>query len=273
MKKFNLLFVFIILICITILSGCTKPKNQDVVLKSHNTETADTRWETIKEHGVINIGIVVDGLPYIEKKADGKYNGYLKDLAEEIAKKAEVDVNFIEIDSTKIPTLLQDNTIDMVMNGYTQADTVNNQLKWLKPYITNHCIIVCNKYSDIESKEDLAGKKIGIVDETLSYTTTISDVNINNDELVKFTDEKEALRALSYKRVDALIIEDSYFYYYQKYNSHNYKVLDEIIYTYTRSIGINKNYTHLFEELQNIMTDLEKEGALEKIFVKWFGKN
>ena len=79
MKKFNLLFVFIILICITILSGCTKPEKQDVVLKSHNTETTDTSWETIKEKGVINIGIAVDGLPYIEKKTNGKYNGYLKD--------------------------------------------------------------------------------------------------------------------------------------------------------------------------------------------------
>ena len=161
----------------------------------------------------------------------------------------------------------------MVMNGYTEGDTVNSQIKWLHPYISNHGIIVCNKYSDIENKEDLAGKKVGIVDDTLSYTTTISDVNINNDELVKFTSEKEALNALSYRRIDALIIEDSYFYYYQKYNSHNYKVLDEIIYTYTRSIGVNKNYTQLYEELQKIITDIEKDGTLEKISVKWFGKN
>ena len=273
MKKIRVFFVFLILICMTILSGCTKPESTNVMLKSNNTKNADTRWENIIESGIIDIGVEVQGLPYIDKKSNGEYIGFLADLADAIAEKADIKANFVEIDTSKIPSLLKDNTIDIVMNGYTEADTINNQLKWLQPYIINHCIIVCNKYSEIESKNDLSGKKTGVVDDTLSHITALSDVNINNDELIKYYNEKKALAALSNGNINALIIEDSYFYYYQKNNSSNYKVLDEIIYTNTRSIGLDKSNVKMYEKLQNIITELNDDGTLEKISKKWFGTN
>lgn len=273
MKKFNLFFVFLILICITILSGCTKPDSTNVILKSDSSKHADNQWQIIKENGVIKIGVEDASLPYIKKNADGTYKGFLVDLSDAIAEKAGINAEFVEIGDNSVISLLQDNEIDIVMNGYTEADTKSNQIKWLQPYVTNHCIIACNKYSKIESKDDLSGKKIGVVDETLSHITAISDVGINNDELVKITDEKKALTALANNEINALIIEDSYFYYYQKNNGNKFDILDEIIYTFTRSIGLKKDNNQLYEELQKIFTDLSNDGTLEKISNKWFGTN
>lgn len=273
MKKVNLFFVFIILICITILSGCTKMDGTEVVLKSDNSMNADNQWKTILGNGVIKIGIEDVSLPYIEKTTDGTYKGFLVDLSDAIAKKAGIKAEFVEISDNNVNSLLQNNKIDVVMNGYTEADTKNSQIRWLQPYLTNHCIIACNKYSKIESKDDLSGKKVGVVDETLPHITAISDVGINNDELVKFSSEKEALSALAYDKINALIIEDSYFYYYKKINDYKFNILDEIIYTYTRSIGLKKDNTQLYEELQKIYTELGNDGTLEKISKKWFGTN
>jgi len=273
MKKINLLFIFLILICTTILSGCTKPESTDVVLKSSSTEDADTRWDNILEDGIINVGIKVQELPYIEKKSNGSYNGFLIDFTDAVAKKADIKVNYIEINSENIPALLTDGTIDVIINGYSEADVANSQLKWLEPYIISDCIIVCKNNADTQDKIDLSGKKIGVVDDTLSHITAVNDGNINNDDLIKYSTEKEAINALSSKKVDALVIDGLHFYYHCKYNLGSYKILDEIVHTDTLSFGINKTNVKLGEELQKIIFELTSDGTTEKIAKKWFGKN
>lgn len=272
MRKIILIFLTA-LIGTLILGGCSGTNKIDVVLKSQNVENTDNSWEMVKEHGALRVGIQPDGLPNVEIKPNGSYNGFLIDIMNEIGKRAEIDIEYVEIGENTVSTMLTNSTIDVVLNGYTQADNGNKSIKWLEPYMTNHHIIICSSYSDINTKEDLADKKTGVTTDTVSDMSAQSDIKIDNEMLVKFDTERKALNALANRHIDALIIEDTQYYYNEKYHYHNYRILDEILSTHVHSLGVNKEKTQLAEKLTTVMSELKADKTLEKISTKWFNVN
>lgn len=272
MRKIILIFLTA-LIGTLILGGCSGTNKIDVVLKSQNVENTDNSWEMVKEHGALRVGIQPDGLPNVEIKPNGSYNGFLIDIMNEIGKRAEIDIEYVEIGENTVSTMLTNSTIDVVLNGYTQADNGNKSIKWLEPYMTNHHIIICSSYSDINTKEDLADKKTGVTTDTVSDMSAQSDIKIDNEMLVKFDTERKALNALANRHIDALIIEDTQYYYNEKYHYHNYRILDEILSTHVHSLGVSKEKTQLAEKLTTVMSELKADQTLEKISTKWFNVN
>lgn len=272
MRKIILIFLTA-LIGTLILGGCSGTNKIDVVLKSQNVENTDNSWEMVKEHGALRVGIQPDGLPNVEIKPNGSYNGFLIDIMNEIGKRAEIDIEYVEIGENTVSTMLTNSTIDVVLNGYTQADNGNKSIKWLEPYMTNHHIIICSSYSDINTKEDLADKKTGVTTDTVSDMSAQSDIKIDNEMLVKFDTERKALNALANRHIDALIIEDTQYYYNEKYHYHNYRILDEILSTHVHSLGVSKEKTQLAEKLTTVMSELKADKTLEKISTKWFNEN
>lgn len=272
MRKIILIFLTA-LIGTLILGGCSGTNKNDVVLKSQNVENTDNSWEMVKEHGALRVGIQPDGLPNVEIKPNGSYNGFLIDIMNEIGKRAEIDIEYVEIGENTVSTMLTNSTIDVVLNGYTQADNGNKSIKWLEPYMTNHHIIICSSYSDINTKEDLADKKTGVTTDTVSDMSAQSDIKIDNEMLVKFDTERKALNALANRHIDALIIEDTQYYYNEKYHYHNYRILDEILSTHVHSLGVSKEKTQLAEKLTTVMSELKADKTLEKISTKWFNEN
>ena len=272
MRKIILIFLTA-LIGTLILGGCSGTNKIDVVLKSQNVENTDNSWEMVKEHGALRVGIQPDGLPNVEIKPNGSYNGFLIDIMNEIGKRAEIDIEYVEIGENTVSTMLTNSTIDVVLNGYTQADNGNKSIKWLEPYMTNHHIIICSSYSDINTKEDLADKKTGVTTDTVSDMSAQSDIKIDNEMLVKFDTERKALNALANRHIDALIIEDTQYYYNEKYHYHNYRILNEILSTHVHSLGVSKEKTQLAEKLTTVMSELKADKTLEKISTKWFNEN
>ena len=272
MRKIILIFLTA-LIGTLILGGCSGTNKIDVVLKSQNVENTDNSWEMVKEHGALRVGIHPDGLPNVEIKPNGSYNGFLIDIMNEIGKRAEIDIEYVEIGENTVSTMLTNSTIDVVLNGYTQADNGNKSIKWLEPYMTNHHIIICSSYSDINTKEDLADKKTGVTTDTVSDMSAQSDIKIDNEMLVKFDTERKALNALANRHIDALIIEDTQYYYNEKYHYHNYRILDEILSTHVHSLGVSKEKTQLAEKLTTVMSELKADQTLKKISTKWFNVN
>lgn len=272
MRKISLIFLTA-LIGTLILGGCSDTNKNDVVLKSQDVENTDNSWEMVKEHGVLRVGIEPSGLPHVEKDSHGSYKGFLIDIMDEIGKRAEIDIEYVETGENTVSTMLADSTIDVVLNGYTQADNGNKNIKWLDPYMTNHHIIICSSYSDINAKEDLADKKTGVTTDTVSDISAQSDIKIDNEMLVKFDTERKALNALANRQIDALIIEDTQYYYQEKYHYHNYRILDEIVSTHVHSLGVNKEKIQLAEKLTTVMNEIKSDKTLEKISTKWFNVN
>lgn len=269
MKKIFLIFLAA-LMGVLILGGCSRTEKSDVVLKSQDVQNTDNSWEIVRDYGSLKIGIAEDSLPYIEKTSNGKYEGFLIDLTEAVAKHLDVDTEYVLIADNSVSSLLADNSIDVILNGYTQADLGNKSIKWLDSYMTNHHIIVSYNWSNINSKDDLAGNKIGVAENTVSDVFAQSDIKIENDSIIKYDSEKAAINALNSGQTDALIIEDAYLYYHQRYNMNRYNILDEIVSTHLHCLGVSANDAQIAEHINMALTEMKNDGSLEKLHKKWF---
>ena len=272
MKKIFSVFLTA-LMGVLILGGCSHTDKSDVVLKSQDIENTDNSWDMVKEYGFLKIGVVEDSLPFIERTSNGEYTGFFVDLTESLAKHLDVDTEYVLIADDSVANLLADNSIDVILNGYTQADLGNKSIKWLDSYMTNHHIIVSYNWSNINSKDDLTGKKIGVAENTISDAIAQSDIKIDNNSIIKYETEKAAINALNSGLTDALIIEDAYLYYHQRYNMSRYNILDEIVSTHLHSLGVSANDTQIAEQLNLALTEIKNDGTLEKLHKKWFNAN
>ena len=272
MKKIFSVFLTA-LMGVLILGGCSHTDKSDVVLKSQDIENTDNSWDMVKEYGSLKIGVVEDSLPYIERTSNGEYTGFFVDLTESLAKHLDVDTEYVLIADDSVSNLLADNFIDVILNGYTQADLGNKSIKWLASNMTNHHIIVSYNWSNINSKDDLTGKKIGVAENTISDAIAQSDIKIDNNSIIKYETEKAAINALNSGLTDALIIEDAYLYYHQRYNMSRYNILDEIVSTHLHSLGVSANDTQIAEQLNLALTEIKNDGTLEKLHKKWFNAN
>lgn len=270
MKKYRILLLIIMILSLIFATACSHKKSVEVELKSKNTDNMDKSWEVITERGYINVGISCSELPYIQKYSNTAYDGFLDDFIHEIVKKYGLDVKYVEVEQNNVTHMLNDGTIDLVLNGYSQSDVENSSTRWSEPYLSHNHIIVCTKDSEISTKEDLADKKIGVVKNSSVHIAAQSDVKIDKEYLVEYETESEALYALSQKTIDALVTEDATFYFYKNKAVSNYVILDEIISTHIHSIGFNKANDTLADKITASLKELKANGTIKELSEKWF---
>ena len=270
LKKAPVILLTVLILCL-ISAACGKDKNTDVVLKSANIENKDNSFDTIKELGTIRVAVNPDDTPYVTENGDGSYTGFLIDVISSAAELYGLDTEYVEIGDNSVISMITDGTADVILNGYSAADTSNKSVSWLNPYMKNHHIIVCRKSSGINSKKDLDGKKIGVAADTLPEITAQSDIKIDNDSLIKYDTENNALRAIADSEIDALIIEDTAFYSNDSIYKGGYKILDEIISTHVHSLGVKKENSQLAKALNDALAELSSQGKLGEMSEKWFG--
>ena len=114
-------------------------------------------------------------------------------------------------------------------------------------------------------------QKIGVAADTLPEITAQSDIKIDNDSLIKYDTENNALRAIADSEIDALIIEDTAFYSNDSIYKGGYKILDEIISTHVHSLGVKKENSQLAKALNDALAELSSQGKLGEMSEKWFG--
>ena len=278
MKKYVIYFLIVILIFVLLLCGCNGRGQSDVYLKSKNPDNKDSSWEEVSNRGVINIGVSLRGesLPMLYKTADNEYSGFLADLAKEISSGIGLKVNFTELDTkdgNDIASKLTSGELDVVLNGYLKSDEGNPDIKWIYSHITTNYIIVCNNNSKINTKSDLSGKKIAVANDTASYILAQSDINIDNNSLVKYNSKMEAINAFLNNGADALVINDAYFNYCTKGKASQFKVLDDIISVNKIKLGVLKTNAGLYDKINEEITKLSDDKTLRKLSKKWFYKD
>lgn len=269
-KKAPVLLLAALLLCF-FACGCGKSADSNVVLKSANPENKDNSFESISENGIIKVAVNPDDSPYVVKNSDGSYSGFLIDVMESTARLLELETEYAEIGSSSVIDMLSEGEADVVLNGYSVADTSNKSVYWVEPSIKNHHIIVCLKSSEFDSKDDLNGRKIGVTSDTLPEVTAQSDIKIDNDSLVKYGTQNDALNGLLDGKIDALVIEDADFYSNDSFYKGNFKILDEIVSVHVHSLGVKKDNMRLAEVLSNSLKELFESGELGEISKKHFG--
>ena len=241
--------------------------------QNKTAETKATKSTLDKDQLVI--GFDDTFVPMGFKDESGKVVGFDVDLADAVAKKLNKKVTFQPIDWTMKENELNNGNIDLIWNGYSITDERKEKVEFSKPYLNNTQVIVTLADSNIKSKADLAGKRVGAqtgstaVDAVSADGDTIKSFDGGN--LVTFEDNNAALMDLEAKRLDAIVVDEILARYYMKARgSEKYKILDENFGKEQYGVGIRKGDTKFVDAFNKALDEVIADKTAGEISKKWF---
>lgn len=240
--------------------------------KAPETKTAES--STLDKEELV-IGLDDTFVPMGFKDESGKLVGFDVELADAVAKKLNKKIKFQPIDWSMKETELNNGNIDLIWNGYSITDERKEKVEFSKAYLNNTQVIVTLADSNIKSKADLAGKKVGAQNGSTAVDAVEADGDIiksfDGGNLVTFEDNNAALMDLEAKRLDAIVVDEILARYYMKARGvEKYKILTENFGTEQYGVGIRKGDTKFVEAFNKALDEVIADKTAGEISKKWF---
>lgn len=233
---------------------------------------ADTTYGTAEE-GKFVVGFDQEFPPMGFVDENGGYTGFDLELAEEVAKRLDLEFVAQPIAWDAKDMELSSGTIDCIWNGFTMTGR-EEDYTFSEPYLNNRQVFVVNENSDIQSAADLAGKIV----EVQADSAAEAALNENTELSSTFTmqavpDYNTAMMDLEQGAVDAIAMDEVVASYQITSRGSKFRVLDEEISSEEYAIGFLKGNDKLKESVEGALQEMADDGTLAKVSEEWFGSD
>lgn len=255
MKKRLALFA-VALLSAGLIFGCGNDKSSEV-------KTADDKFV---------VGLDDSFPPMGFKDESGELVGFDIDLAREVAKKMDMDVEFKPQDWDGIELSLNKGDIDVIWNGYSITEERKKSVAFSDPYLANRQILVVKDDSEYKAMDELKDKTLGIqlgssAEKALNNHADFKD---SLKEIKSYSNNVEALLDLDAGRVDVVLVDEVVAKYFIAKKDGHYKVLDGDLGKEEYGIGLRKNDTEFLEKLNKALEEVKNSDEGVKISEEWF---
>jgi len=196
----------------------------------------------------------------------GEIVGFDIDLFDAIADRADLDVEYVNVDWDALLAGMAEGTYDAAISSITIKPDRLEKMNFSIPYmVAGQIITTLKSNADITGPETLAGKRVGV------QTGTTGDdyaQSINGTEVVGYDDIPLAFVALMTNQIDAVICDDPVAYgYVDKYDT--LKTVGEPLTTEEYGIAVPKGKEELLEKINTALEELLDEGIIEELTQEW----
>lgn len=197
--------------------------------------------------------------------------GFDVDIAKYITKELGYELEVKDMDFNSLITAMNAGKGDFIMAGMTPKPERLKNADFSDIYFTAKHLVVSKKDSGITSIEDLKGKTVGVQegsiqkDEAAKIAESV-DIKIETRNRVP-----ELVQEILAGRFDAVIIEDTVAVGHFKNNPDltGFEIEEEEGEAGS-AIAFKKN-SELTEDFNRVLKEMEENGELEKLVIKWFG--
>ena len=199
--------------------------------------------------------------------------GFDIDMAREVAKRANIEVEFKPIDWNAKEAELLGKRVDALWNGLTILEERKEKILFSDPYMVNKQIIIVKAGSDIKGKADMAGKVVGAQEGSSAVTAMAKDKELSDKfkETKLFGDNIAALMDLEAGRLDVVVVDEVVGRYLVNKKPDNYTVLADDFGTEDYGVGFRKDDEATRNKVNDVITEMKKDGKAAEIAQKWFG--
>ena len=234
--------------------------------------------KSVMDKDKIIVGLDDAFAPMGFKNESGEIVGFDVDLAKEVGQRLDKEVVFQPIDWSMKESELNSGNIDFIWNGYTITEERKEKVDFSEAYLNNKQVIVTLTTTDINSKSDLADKKVGAQSESSAIEAMEKDMELYESfyggEAITFEDNNQALMDLEAGRIDAVVADEILVKYYIKLKGEDkFKVLTEDFGSEEYGVGIRKGDIETVEAVNNAFEEMKKDGKMAEISQKWFGED
>lgn len=264
--KKNIVLIALVSLLLLSLAGC----------KGNTSGNASSESTLDKDTWII--GLDDSFAPMGFRDENGELVGFDVDMAKAFGEKFGKTIQLQPIDWSMKEAELNGGNIDFIWNGYTITDKRKEKVDFSTPYLSNKQIIVTLASSDIQTKEDLKGKKVGAQEGSSAVTAMEKEAdlysNFDGGEAITFEDNNQALMDLEAGRVDAVVADEVLVrYYISLKGEENYRILSEDFGHEEYGVGIRKGDQKMVEAFNKVYDELKADGTLTAISEKWFGQD
>ncbi|NEQ44257.1 MAG: amino acid ABC transporter substrate-binding protein [Leptolyngbya sp. SIOISBB] len=216
---------------------------------------------------IITSDIAVRPMSFIR---DGERQGFEPALTRIVCDRLGLTAQWFSLPLKRFYPALTSGDYDVIWFNQVITQERRAWADFTRPYGRFDTAILVREDAEIESKAHLSGKRIGVLQESVS--TRLLEVLPSDIEPVYFEGshrvEVEMLRALRKGQIDA-IIEDSIVLMAAEAQGAGVRVAFEIPSQHPFGVGVLPGNRELLEALNTILTTLIVDGTLNRLWAQW----
>lgn len=233
----------------------------------------DLSLQKVKDAGKFVLGLDATFKPMGYTDENNEIVGFDIDLAEAVCEKLGVELVKEPINWDTKEQDLSVGKIDCIWNGLSVSPSREEAFNLSEPYMKNAMVFVVPESSDINSADDLVGKKVIVQNGSTAQDTLTASQLAANMEISSIATNVEALQQMDINLVDAVFMDEVVAQYEIQNSGKAYRILDEGLSEEEYAIAFRKEDQALRDEVQKILSELKADGTVEEISTKWFGSD
>lgn len=265
-------------LCVSTLTACSQssgqtssPGNISTPVSSSQTEAPADLLTQIQERGEIVVAMEGTWAPWTYHDENDQLVGYDVEVAQNIAEKLGVSVNFAEGEWDGLLAGLDSGRYDIMVNGVDIDEARAEKYDFSTPYAYNRtAIIVSGDNDSIQSMEDLDGKSTA---NTLN-STYANVAESYGAEVTGVDDFIQTIELLNSGRIDATLnAEVSYYDYMAQHPDANIKIacIDPASTQVAIPMRKGEESASLVAAINEALAEMAEDGTLTELSMKYFG--
>ncbi len=278
MKK-NKIITIIMLLALTAftLSGCGNTATESESANTDATAQSDLSLSQVTDAGVLRVGLCPEYPPFESINEENEIVGFDPSLTEAIAEQLGVKAEFINTPWEGLIAGLNNGDFDVIISAMSpeEATAATDAVELSENYyVMSDVIVVRSDNEDITTKEDLAGKIVGVQDAcTAAHAAEdLPNQGVEVEELKHYTRNAEAYAELENGRLDALVVSLTYATEQAK-NNPGFKVVNDPLNEVGLAVVAKDGSVALIEKINEAVSTLKEDGTYDKIAVEWLAAN
>lgn len=239
---------------------------------SAGCDSGSASLSRILGEGKMVVGLTPDSLPMSYEDGSGAA-GLSADLARELAKRLNVEVEFVFLDADEVLDALENDSIDVYMNMPYPGQKEAAKFLTVDGLLDCRQIIAVREDSDISRLYDLAGKRAAVISGSDADDALTQAAILRADlESVEYAESStELIGWITQERVDVIVIDEPLYLYTVNRMGHGCKVLDETLGERDYILALKLREDSLGERLKQLYSDMKSDGTFDTIVEGYLG--
>lgn len=229
----------------------------------------ESQLAKIEENNKLVVGIEGAYPPFNYFDSSNKLIGFDVDIADEIAKRMGVEIEYKPTPWDTIIGGLQAKKFDVIISSVAPTEERKAKVDFTESYYTTGVQIFTEEGSEIKDHADIKGKKVGVA----TGTTFAEEAERLGGKAVYYDNDLLTFQDLTNGRVDAVITDRAVGSRIIKEHGYPFVAIGELLYEEKPGITLAKDEPELKDKLNEILKEMKEDGTYEKISQEWFGEN
>ena len=211
--------------------------------------------------------------PFESQNEKGEIVGFDIDVVSAVAKKAGIEVKFVNTPWEGIFNNLAQGDRDLLVSTITITDERKQTMDFSAPYFDAQQLIAVKADSKIAKFDDLKKLKVGVQTGTTGDEVVSKLIGKTSTAVKRFESTPLALKELESGGVDAVVADNGVVIHYVANNTGaQFKTVADASFTPEQyGLAVKKGNAELLEKINKGLADIKADGTYDKIYTQYFG--